>query len=108
MQPSDFAELLNLATGSTYTAQDMLTIGDRINTLHRAYNYRCGIRRQDDTLPVRAMTPLTEGFTAGKVPYLEKQLEEYYQLRRWEADGKPSQDVLQKLKLDFVIKDLYL
>ncbi|MBD3306323.1 aldehyde ferredoxin oxidoreductase [candidate division KSB3 bacterium] len=107
LTPSDFATLLNLATGSTYTAQDMLVIGDRINALHRAFNYRCGIRRQDDTLPARAMTPLAEGFTAGQVPDLERQLQEYYQIRRWEADGKPSQAALQDLDLDFASNDLY-
>jgi aldehyde:ferredoxin oxidoreductase len=85
----------------------LLVIGDRINALHRAYNYRCGIRREDDTLPVRSLTPLAEGGAAGKVPDLESQLEEYYEVRRWEPDGKPSRDSLVELGLADVARDLY-
>jgi aldehyde:ferredoxin oxidoreductase len=107
LDPSDLAALLNHATGTELTPQDLLVIGDRINALHRAYNYRCGIRREDDTLPVRSLTPLAEGGAAGKVPDLEYQLEEYYQVRRWEPDGKPSRDSLMELGLADVARDLY-
>ena len=107
LKPSDFCNLLNAATGSELKPMDLLVIGDRINALHRAYNYRCGIRQEDDTLPKRAMTPLAEGAAAGKVPDLEGQLELYYKLRRWEPDGKPSKDLLIELDLEDVVKDLY-
>jgi aldehyde:ferredoxin oxidoreductase len=107
LDPSDLAALLNHATGTELTPQDLLVIGDRINALHRAYNYRCGIRREDDTLPVRSLTPLAEGGAAGKVPDLEYQLEEYYKVRRWEPDGKPSRDSLVELGLADVARDLY-
>jgi aldehyde:ferredoxin oxidoreductase len=82
-------------------------IGDRINALHRAYNYRCGIRRADDRFPARALMPLAEGGAAGKVPDVEAQLLEYYAERRWEPDGKPSHASLIELGLADVAADLY-
>ena len=97
LKPRHFCQLLNAATGSELTPHELLVIGDRINALHRAYNYRCGVRRSDDTLPLRAMTPLQEGGAAGAVPDLAAQLDKYYQLRRWEPSGKPSRTMLLDL-----------
>lgn len=107
LEPSDLAQLINQATGYDLTTADLLIIGDRINALHRAYNYRSGIRREDDTLPVRSLSPVAEGGAADKVPDLEAQLAEYYQIRRWEPDGKPSKEVLLELGLSDVAQDLY-
>ncbi len=107
LKPSDFCNLLNCATGWSLKPLDLLAFGDRINALHRAYNYRCGVRRRDDTLPARALTPLKEGGAAGKVPDLEGQLKRYYELRRWEPDGKPSRESLIELGLEDVARELY-
>jgi len=107
LEPSDFCNLINTATGRDLKPMDLLKIGDRINALHRAYNYRCGIRRKDDTLPKRAMTPLKEGGAAGKTPDLDGLLEQYYRLRNWDADGKPDRQKLRELGLEYVVRDLY-
>lgn len=107
LSPSDFCDLLNNATGQDISPADLLVIGDRINALHRSYNYLCGIRRKDDTLPLRAMTPLTNGGAAGKIPDLKGQLKKYYKLRDWENDGKPSYKSLVRLGLSDVADDLY-
>lgn len=107
LKPSDLGALIGFATGYEYTPEELVVIGDRINTLHRAYNYRCGLRRVDDRLPVRSLTPVAEGGAAGAVPDLEAQLNEYYQLRGLEADGRPARDTLLRLGLDDVVADLY-
>ncbi len=107
LNPSDLASLINLATGTGYTPRDLLTVADRINALHRVYNVHCGIDRKDDTLPPRALTPLKEGYTAGKAPDLETQLREYYRERRWSADGKPTYECLVDLGLVQEAADLY-
>ena len=107
MQPSDMAELVNRASGSSLSSEDLITIGDRIHAVHRAYNYRCGVRREDDRLPRRLLTPLADGGTEGKVPDLEKQLDEYYTCRQWEPDGKPSKESLIRLGLEDVATELY-
>ena len=107
LKPSDFCDLLNNATDQNVSPIDLLVIGDRINALHRSYNYLCGIRSEDDTLPLRAMSPLPNGGAAGYVPDLAGQLKKYYKLRNWERDGKPSYRGLIELGLDDVAKDLY-
>ena len=53
-KPSDFCNLLRTATGMEFEPMDLLTLGDRIKAPHRAYNWRCGIRRYDD---IRACPP---------------------------------------------------
>lgn len=107
LQPSDFCRLINTATGRDLKPMDLLKIGDRINALHRAYNCRCGIRRRDDTLPKRAMTPLQEGGAAGHVPDLEGLLAQYYRLRNWNPDGQPDRQALRELGLEDAARDLY-
>jgi aldehyde:ferredoxin oxidoreductase len=105
-KPSDLAALINYATGQHYSGQDLLTIGDRIAALYRAYNYRCGIRRSDDRLPARVLTPLPDGGAAGQVPDLEYQLQEYYAERELEPDGRPSRQSLIALGLADVARDM--
>jgi aldehyde:ferredoxin oxidoreductase len=107
LKPSDLACLINLSTGMELTPQDLLVISDRINAVYRAYNYRCGIRRADDTLSKRSLTALENGGAAHQVPDLEFQLNEYYAQRGWEEDGKPSYETLIALDLADVARDLY-
>jgi aldehyde:ferredoxin oxidoreductase len=107
LKPSDLAALLNTATDFDYTIEELNMIGDRINALYRAYNYRCGIRRSDDTLPARVLEPLAEGGTGGQVPDLQAQLAEFYTAREWELDGKPGYQSLLNLGLADVAGDLY-
>jgi aldehyde:ferredoxin oxidoreductase len=107
LEPSDFCNLINTATGRNLKPTDLLQIGDRINALHRAYNYRCGIRREDDTLPKRAMTPLKEGGAAGEIPDLDGLLDQYYGLRSWDTEGRPTREILRELGLADLEQDLY-
>jgi aldehyde:ferredoxin oxidoreductase len=107
LDPSHLSTLVNRATGYDLAPKDLITIGDRIHALYLAYNYRCGSRRQDDKLPVRSMMPLAEGGTQGKVLDLEGLLDEYYEIRHLEPDGKPSYETLVALGLEDVAQDLY-
>ncbi len=107
LQPSDMAALLNLATGEAYTPKELFIIAERINALYRAYNFFCGIRPSDDSLPLRSITPLSEGGATGKVPDLEYQLKEYYELRNWDTEGRPRFEKLEELGLSDVARDLY-
>jgi aldehyde:ferredoxin oxidoreductase len=107
LKPSDLAAVLKAATGTQYTAQDLLRIGERIMALHRAYNNRCGICRQDDVLAPRQLEPTHEGGNAGKVPDMEVMIDEFYKASGWTAEGKPSRETLEFLGLEDVAKDLY-
>lgn len=106
-QPSIFSDLLTTGTGRKTTVDELIEIGDRINNLHRVYNNRCGIRREDDTLPKRVMTPLRGGGADGLVPDLQGQLEDLYSIKGWEPDGRPSKKTLNSLGLEFTVSDLY-
>jgi len=96
----DQIALLNYVTGWNIKADELLEIGERIFTLQRIINIRFGVTRKDDTLPLRIFEPLKEGVNAGKIPAtFEKALREYYELRGWDADGKPSVKTLIRLDL---------
>jgi len=92
---------LNSLTGSEYTVEELLRAGERIFTLKRAYNVKCGINRSDDVLPRRILTePRPDGGAAGNLPPLEAMLEEYYQARGWDEEGRPLMSTLVRLGLD--------
>jgi aldehyde:ferredoxin oxidoreductase len=105
--PTDIARVTEAVTGYPWNAEALLKAGERIFNLQRAFNNRFGISRADDCLPLRVMTSTIGGPNEGFVPNLEEQLKEYYELRGWEADGRPSRDKLKELDLEFTISDLY-
>jgi len=97
---NDQITLLNYVTGWNLEASDMLKIGERIFTLQRLINIRFGVSRKDDTLPLRIFEPVEEGVNAGKIPStFDKALREYYELRGWDNDGKPTVEKLAELSL---------
>jgi aldehyde:ferredoxin oxidoreductase len=105
--PTEMARALTIATGVPFNAQDVLKTGERIFNLQRAFNSRFGITSADDKLPARLLTSKEGSPVAGFVPNIKEQLAEYYDLRDWEVDGKPSKSKLKEIGLDFVIGDLY-
>ena len=107
LKPSDLAAVLTAATGTKYTVQSLLKVGERIMALHRAYNNRCGVTRQDDMLAPRQLEPTKEGGNAGKVPNMEVMLKEFYKASGWTPSGKPSRKTLESLGLKDVARDLY-
>lgn len=104
------AEMISGATGLEFTEQDMWDVGERLNNLCRMFNVREGFSRKDDTLPSRLMTePLKFGLSKGEKiskEDLDFMLDEYYEARRWDADGIPTPGKLTALGLEDTIKDL--
>lgn len=96
-------EAFNLVTGWDLSQEDLSEAGARIYTLERLINCSRGVSRKDDTLPKRVMTePIPDGPAKGRyVPKesLDAQLNEYYALRGWDGEGKPTRETLQKLHL---------
>ncbi|MCK9613451.1 MAG: aldehyde ferredoxin oxidoreductase family protein [Bacteroidales bacterium] len=97
------AEILNAATGSKHTAEDLLKIGARINHLSRAYNLRNGRSDADDTLPERFFSEESlAGFMKGKKmekDYFKTIIHEYYKMRKWDAKGAPTAEVLKEFEI---------
>ncbi len=100
VKPRHIAEMLKAATGYDYTVENIYTAGERMFTLKRVYNIKCGVKASDDTLPEIVLQPL-EGGSAGNVPDVKKQVTELYEFRKW-PEGVPSREKLDELGLDWV------
>ncbi|MCX7850241.1 aldehyde ferredoxin oxidoreductase family protein [Thermus sp.] len=96
-------DMVAAQTGLELTAAELLTVGERVYNLARAFNVREGFSRKDDHLPHRVMAePIPEGPSAGdRVPYeeLQKLLDDYYEARGWSRDGVPLKARLVALDL---------
>jgi aldehyde:ferredoxin oxidoreductase len=100
LEPTKTAELVNAAMGWDWTADDLMQAGARIFNLKRLVNMRLGVTRSDDTLPRRFLAePRPSGTAAGVLPDLDNMLPMYYELRGWDADGKPTQKQLEELEV---------
>jgi len=93
-------------TGRKIDHWKLLKCGERIWNLKRAFDVKMGTAEQDDTLPKRFLTPLSEGPAAGRIPPLKEMLKEYYELRSWK-EGKPSREKLEELDMASIAKDLW-
>jgi aldehyde:ferredoxin oxidoreductase len=86
------------ATGIPYTMEDLLRAGERIFNLERLWNQKAGFTSKDDTLPKRILSePIPAGPTQGQVNRLHEMLPEYYHLRGWTEDGRPTREKLAEL-----------
>jgi aldehyde:ferredoxin oxidoreductase len=84
-------ELLGLALGRDVDAEGVLAYGERIFNMKRLFNVREGASREDDALPsIFTDEAFEDGSNAGQVVELEEMLGEYYDLRGWREDGRPS------------------
>ena len=96
---TDLCNTINAATGLTWTVEDLRIAGERITTLQKFLNIRYGWKTQDDfSYPKRFMEPVSEGPAAGKIPIgLDDAIREYYGVRGWDADGKPTPELIRRL-----------
>ncbi len=91
LPPSLLARWLNLALGWETTGEELMAKGERIFNLKRALNVEMGITRASDTLPPRLLKEARpSGGAAGVLPELDSMLEEYYRLRGWDEEGRPT------------------
>ncbi len=95
-------EIMKAATGYDFMPELML-IGERIYSLERVILNREGVSRKDDLLPERfTKEKLPDGPTQGRIltpEMYDTMLDEYYQVRGWDSEGRPTEQTLQRLKL---------
>lgn len=94
-----YAAMINAATGTNYTPDELLEVGERIYNIERMFNKAAGMKPEDDTLPKRLLEePIPDGPSKGEVSKLHILLPEYYELRGWE-NAFPTEATLKRLDL---------
>ena len=106
-----YGKLLVAATGVERFADInyLLSAGERIVNLERAFNVREGFGRKEDRLPERILTePLHTHGAPGDgemVREMEMFLDRYYELRGWTRDGVPTASKLDELGLGQIVEN---
>ncbi len=99
MGAADYAAILNAATGTNYTPEELLLAGERIYNIERLFNKEAGMKPEDDRLPTRlTVEPISNGPSKGEISHIEITLPEYYKVRGWE-NAFPTQETLVRLQL---------
>lgn len=97
----ELSEQLTAATGIDYTVDEIMKIGERIWNMERLFLLANGFTKADDTLPPRILKePVKVGPCKGAVNKLDAMLPEYYKLRGWDAEGRPTREKLRELGLE--------
>ena len=95
----EYAAMLNAATGTEYTVEQLLEVGERIYNIERLFNKAAGMKSEDDTLPKRILEePIPAGPSKGQVSKLSITLPQYYEARGWVA-GFPTEETIKRLGL---------
>jgi aldehyde:ferredoxin oxidoreductase len=96
-------KVLEYLTGYNFTPE-LMTIGERVYNLERLIINREGRFRKDDMIPERFRTEeMPEGQAKGHVvsdKIYNTMLDEYYEVRGWDMDGRPTKERLHELNLD--------
>jgi len=102
-------ECVNAVTGWELKLEDVFRIGRRVVNQLRVFNFRHGMKREDERPSKRYGSVPVDGPAKGYNPMekWEGMLESYYKLMGWDAEtGKPLPDTLKQLDLEELIKDL--
>jgi aldehyde:ferredoxin oxidoreductase len=100
-QMSDYAPIMKAATGIPYSDEELMKAGERIWNLEKLWNLKAGYTKKDDTLPPRLLNePIPAGPSKGEVSELHRMLPEYYKLRGWDDEGRPTKEKLAELGLN--------
>ncbi|MBW1840137.1 MAG: aldehyde ferredoxin oxidoreductase C-terminal domain-containing protein [Deltaproteobacteria bacterium] len=90
------------ATGIDYSFEEMMKCGERTWMIERMFNLKAGLTGEDDNLSHRMLNePMPEGPAKGKVNRLQEMLPEYYKLRGWDENGKPTDEKLKELGMEW-------
>ena len=108
--PDLLVKALTATTGIPFTLEEVLTAGDRIFNIEKAFNTREGLTRADDLFTRQqslADEPIRDGPGKGLVFKPEKMLDEYYGARGWDVQTSlPTRKTLTDLGLDDIADKL--
>ncbi|MGB9727355.1 MAG: aldehyde ferredoxin oxidoreductase family protein [Nitrososphaeria archaeon] len=105
--PDHYANLVSAATGERFTSSNLLLIGEKVQTVERAYNIlHTGWSRGNDIPPkIFFNRPLAGKYHLDLQQY-ELLLDKYYEHHCWDKNGYPKRSTLKSLGLDFIIQKL--
>ena len=106
---AESATIYEEVTGWPMTAAQLKQAGERINNLKKLFNIREGWKREDDTLPRRALqeklpTGVVEGIGLSKED-LDLMIQGYYRARGWTEEGLIPERKLRELELLNVVRE---
>jgi len=101
----EIADFVTADVGEECTPDMLKEVVDRVRLQERGYDYLCGLRREDETMPEDFFKPIKTRKWGTRVfltrEALEKMKSEYYELRGCDpATGAPRREELEKLGLD--------
>ncbi|MHA1752243.1 MAG: aldehyde ferredoxin oxidoreductase family protein [Candidatus Helarchaeota archaeon] len=99
-------EIIKAVVGWELTVDDLLQCGWRIQTLRQMFNAREGAIRHEASKRAIGDPPMNKGPLKNKKIDAEQMITYYYQNIGFNENGIPQKDTLEKLGLDFCIKDL--
>jgi aldehyde:ferredoxin oxidoreductase len=107
----EFSDMLRLTTGAIFSPDEILTTGERIFNVEKAFNLRRGFGRESDTPCERLQNEeIKDGPQKGDKIHIEKfndMLDSYYVMRGWDRHtGRPKRSKLETLKLGDVADEL--
>jgi len=88
-----------LVTGFKMNMGRFIRAGERGYNLERIINLRQGLRPEDDSLPKRLTKELQRSDNLASKVRLAEMLQQYYRIRGWDEQGRPTQLRLKKLGL---------
>jgi len=100
-------EIINAVTGWGTNMWELMKIGERANTLCRAFNARMGFTAKDDTLPERFFHDFEQKLpttAALKKEEWEAAKKMYYVAMGWDENGVPLPDKLRELALGWAVE----
>jgi aldehyde:ferredoxin oxidoreductase len=94
------ARLIQVITGLDISQENLLAIGERIVQMEKIINIRQGANPADDSLPEMFLnTPIEKGPIQGRRVDLTPMIAEFYDSMGWDANGQPTNNILQKFRL---------
>jgi aldehyde:ferredoxin oxidoreductase len=104
IKSENLARLFEVTFGGTWTAEQVVKIGERIFNLQRMFNVMAGFSREEDRLPARLHKELLKTGPPKDIPMPEEAfqqaMDEYYAFRGWDEQGRPTVAKLKDLGIE--------
>lgn len=84
-------EIIALTTGESMSKADLQVLAARVTDSARRFNWREGLRAQDDWLPKRLLSQALPDGRRIESADLRRLVDDYYRLRGWRETGRPAQ-----------------